>query len=68
MSNDLHITTEAMKVAPPALVSALHWGGMTPSDWVAILTVIYIVLQLGLLIPRYVTSFRNWRRRRGGDT
>ncbi|MCM2973506.1 hypothetical protein [Larsenimonas suaedae] len=68
MSNDLHITTEAAKLAPPAVVSALHWGGMTPSSWVTVLTLLYLALQLGLLVPKYVEAIRTWwHRRPGGD-
>lgn len=64
MSQNFHITTEAVKAAPPLTVSVLYVGGMSLSDWVAVLTIIYIVLQIGLLMPRYFGTLRNWWRRR----
>lgn len=53
MSQPYEITTESVKVAPPAIVSLLHMGGMTPADWVTVLTLLYLALQIGLLLPRY---------------
>ncbi|MBT2784822.1 hypothetical protein QT231_13725 [Halomonas sp. SpR1] len=65
MSHPYEITTEGVKVAPPAVVSLLHMGGMTPADWVTVLTLLYLALQIGLLLPRYLTRLRAyWRRRR----
>ncbi|MEO1852706.1 MULTISPECIES: hypothetical protein [Chromohalobacter] len=63
MAHPLDITTESAKVAPPAFVSALHMGGMTPADWVTALTLLYLALQIGLLIPRYVRKWKRWRNR-----
>lgn len=66
MSHPYEITTESVKAAPPAIVSLLHMGGMTPADWVTVLTLLYLALQIGLLVPRYLTRLRNyWRRRHG---
>ena len=61
-SNDTFI--EVAKSAPPAIVTALHLGGLTLADWVAILTMLYLALQIGLLIPRYTEKLRAWRERR----
>lgn len=52
------------KSSPPAIVTALHLGGLTLADWVAILTILYLALQIGLLIPRYLDKWRGWRSRR----
>ncbi|WP_322528562.1 hypothetical protein R5R73_01370 [Salinicola sp. LHM] len=65
MAQQLNITTEAVKSTPPAIVSLLHAGGMTPSDWITVLTLAYLALQIGLLVPKYVERFREWRERRG---
>lgn len=66
MSHPYEITTESAKLAPPAVVSLLHVGGMTPADWVTVLTLLYLALQIGLLIPRYLTRLRHyWENRRG---
>lgn len=59
------ITTESAKAAPPAIVTLLHVGGMTPADWITVLTLLYLVLQIGLLIPRYIERFRRWRNSDG---
>ncbi|WP_136067085.1 hypothetical protein [Modicisalibacter radicis] len=65
MSQPFEITTEGAKVAPPAIVSMMHVGGMTPADWVTVLTLLYLALQIGLLVPRYIARFRRyWERRR----
>lgn len=66
MSHHFEITTESAKVTPPAVVSLLHVGGMTPADWVTVLTLLYLALQIGLLVPRYLTRLRHyWEKRRG---
>lgn len=68
MSHPYEITTESVKAAPPAVVSLLHVGGMTPADWVTVLTLLYLALQIGLLVPRYLKRIRNyWERRRHGS-
>ena len=39
---------------------------MTPADWVTLLTLLYLALQIGLLVPRYLTRLRDyWENRRG---
>ncbi|MGA4493813.1 hypothetical protein [Vreelandella venusta] len=60
MSQPYEITTESAKLAPPAIVSLLHVGGMTPADWVTVLTLLYLTLQIGLLVPRYLKQLRNY--------
>lgn len=66
MSQPFEVTTETAKAAPPAVVSLMHVGGMTPADWVTVLTLLYLALQIGLLIPRYVARLRDyWENRRG---
>lgn len=64
MAQQLNITTEAAKAAPPAIVALLHAGGMTPSDWVTVLTLAYLGLQIGLLVPKYWRQFQDWREKR----
>lgn len=31
--------------------------GLTLSDWVAVATIIYFILQIGLLLPKYIAVF-----------
>lgn len=32
------------------------------NEWVAILTLIYVALQIGLLLPKYWAMFHRWRK------
>ncbi|MGQ7242830.1 hypothetical protein ACUN9V_05135 [Salinicola sp. V024] len=64
MAQQLSISTEAVKATPPAIVSLLHAGGMTPSDWITILTLAYLALQIGLIVPKYLAQIRAWLDRR----
>jgi len=66
MAQQMTITTEAIKTTPPAIVTLLHAGGMTPSDWVTLLTLAYLALQIGLLLPKYLDRFRAWWERLTG--
>ncbi|MCT8469461.1 hypothetical protein KZO85_12780 [Chromohalobacter canadensis] len=63
MAQPLEITTESLKATPPTFVTALYMGGMTPADWVTALTLLYLALQIGLLIPHYVRKWKRWRNR-----
>lgn len=38
--------------------------GFTLNEWVAIITILYFALQIGLLVPKYRDAFTNWRERR----
>lgn len=49
--------------------SALAAGGavataMTLSQWVALATLVYVTLQIGLLIPKYISMYKEWRNGR----
>lgn len=56
------IAVEATKAAPPIIVSGAMLFGMTPAEWVTALTMLYLILQIGLLVPRYWAQFRDWIR------
>ena len=47
-----------MKVVPAIAGATIY--GLTLQDWVAIVTLIYVALQVGLLLPRYWRLFRDW--------
>jgi hypothetical protein len=49
----------SMKVAPAIAGATIY--GLTLQDWVAIVTLIYVALQVGLLLPRYWRLLRDWR-------
>jgi hypothetical protein len=50
---------EAAKSAPPVAVTGAMIAGMSISDWVAILTGLYVLLQIALLLRK------EWREKRG---
>lgn len=39
--------------------------GMTLNDWVLIITFIYVLLQIGLLMPKYWEMIINWLKGSG---
>lgn len=47
-------------------VAGLTIYGITLNEWVAICTILYFVLQIGLLLPKYWYGLRRWWRGRGG--
>lgn len=46
------IKNEMVKAAPPAGVSALSCAGVALSDWVYIITLVYLFIQIGWLIAK----------------
>lgn len=51
---DVTLAAEIMKASPPVIVTAAaKVFGLTLSDWIAVLTIVYLVLQIGLLLPKY---------------
>jgi hypothetical protein len=58
------IAVEAVKAAPPVAVTGSIMAGMSPADWITVLTIIYLALQIGLLIPKYWDRFTEWRHGR----
>lgn len=39
--------------------TAASW--LTLNEWVALATLIYVLAQTGLLVPKYVAMYRTWR-------
>lgn len=58
------VVFEGVKAAPPVAVTGALLFGMTPSDWITALTLFYLVLQIGLMVPKYRDQFRAWRAER----
>ena len=58
MSHDVKIETvmASVKVAPAISGSVLY--AITLQEWVAIVTIAYVVLQIGLLIPKYYNGIK----------
>lgn len=62
MSAGLDISIEGVKIAPPAAVTGALLMGMTPAEWITALTLLYLVMSIGLLIPKYWAQIMEWRR------
>lgn len=50
MSAHHDLTIEAVKSSPPVTVVALTLGGIPLQEWVYILTIVYLVLQMGWFV------------------
>lgn len=54
------IASEAIKAAPPvAITTAVTVGGLTLNEWVAIATLLYIVLQSGWLVWKWFHAIKD---------
>jgi hypothetical protein len=53
----------ALAKTSPAIAGAMIYG-LTLQDWVAIATLVYVALQVGLLVPKYWRLFCEWRQGR----
>jgi hypothetical protein len=56
------IAVEAAKSAPPVAVTGALIAGMSISDWVAILTGLYVLLQIGVLLRKELRERRERAR------
>ena len=68
MSNPVHqanqVVGDAVKFSPPAAYMGAKFLGMTPADWVTWLTLLYIIIQITLIIPKWWRQFGPWLIRR----
>ena len=54
------LASEAIKAAPPiAITTAVTVGGLTLNEWVAIATLLYIVLQSGWLVWKWYHAIKD---------
>lgn len=58
------VVFEGAKAAPPVAVTGALLFGMTPADWITALTLLYLLLQIGLMVPKYRDQFIAWRAER----
>lgn len=61
------IDTEEKSAAAKATIGV---GGavtahLTLNEWVALITILYLFLQIGLLAPKYWQMFKDWKSDRG---
>lgn len=55
----VEVASESLKSAPPVAVTAVAWmTGLTLTDAVALATLIYIVLQAGYLVWKWIKEAR----------
>lgn len=55
------IMDESAKLVPPAVVSTLSLFGISLQDWVYILTITYLIIQITFAVIKYVRA-RNKKR------
>lgn len=55
----------AVVKAAPAVAGATLYS-LTLQEWVAIVTIAYVLLQAGLLVPKYWRMVRDWRNGKKG--
>jgi uncharacterized membrane protein len=54
------VLVEAAKAAPPVVITtAVTVGGLTLNEWVAIATLLYIVLQSGWLVWKWFHAIKD---------
>ncbi len=52
------LANEVVKFAPPATyVAATKFLGMSPAEWVTWLTIIYLLIQLALALPKLANYY-----------
>ncbi len=61
MIHESHGVVETVKAAPAVAYGTAVLGGVGIADWVTYLTALYLILQLVLLIPKYLDWYRSWR-------
>ncbi len=52
----------ALSTPPVVISAATFFYGLTLQDWVAFATLIYVVLQIFLLLPKLLREFKSWRK------
>lgn len=54
------VLVEAAKAAPPVVITtAVTVGGLTLNEWVAVATLLYIVLQSGWLVWKWLHAIKD---------
>ena len=52
-----NLVSEAVKITPPSIYVGATILGMTPAEWVTMLTLLYLVIQLALAIPKLIAVY-----------
>lgn len=61
------ISVASAKAAPPVGITALAASGMTMNDIVYVLTAVYLVLQIGHLVWKWVGEIRAKRKKAASE-
>jgi hypothetical protein len=57
--------TETVKITPPAVyIGAEKLMGITPTDFVTYLTILYLLIQIMIAIPKWKKQYGPWLSRR----
>ena len=63
--DDVSITSEAIKTAPgTTYVVAYHFMGLTPEGWITFFTLAYLIVQLLVIAPKLIATYKPWVNRR----
>ena len=52
-----NLVSEAVKITPPSIYVGVTILGITPAEWVTMLTLVYLVIQLALAIPKLIAVY-----------
>ena len=58
---------EAIKTTPALVGTGYTLAGLPLSEWAALLTAVYVILQMILLLPRYTEWYKSWRSKRASS-
>lgn len=61
--NKEELTPAAAKIAPAVSGAAYSFSNLTLNELAALATLIYVILQIGLLLPKYWAIFLGRRRK-----
>ena len=54
----LDLASESAKVTPPVAILGVSAGGITLQDWVYIVTLVYLSVQIGWLLWKWWVAYR----------
>lgn len=55
------VAVAAAKASPPLAVTGMHLSGHPLQDWLVLATLVYTVLQIILLLPKFHKQYKDWR-------
>ena len=55
--------TKMAKIKMAVAGGGATFAMLTLNEWVALATLVYVILQIGLLIPKYIDLYKKWRNK-----